>query len=208
MGKESKKYPMSSSVVIVVGVGLLLILAIILACANILLFASGSYFHEEIKPYEVGVQTQGGRVKAIVGPGTYSDIGWDVGIERISCAAIPFTVKDPEVITRDRQRIAIAIGGDIFRSCDKEFIEEIWPVYQQIYLEDDALLDRIKLITLQATKSCVDDYDANAILGNSNVDVENCIDEGLDELAKGYGLRVENASIYEVALTSDPGASK
>jgi hypothetical protein len=201
MDEEPRKYPRSSSVVIVVSVGLLLVLAIILACANILLFASGSYFHEEIKPYEVGVQTQSGRIKAIVGPGTYSDIGWDVGIEHISCETIPFTIEDPEVITKDRQRIAITVSGDSFRSCDKEFIEEIWPVYQRLYLEDDVLLDRIMNLSLQAMKSCVDDYDSDVILEGGNADLEVCIDDQLNALGEVYGLRIENLHIQETAAS-------
>ena len=131
-----------------------------------------------------------------------------MGIEHVSCEAIPFAVEDPEVITKDRQRIAITIGGDVLRSCDKEFIEETWRQFQKIYLEDDVVLHRMGQIAIQAVKSCVGDYDADAILEGSNTDIESCIDENLNWLAEAYGLRVENVSIREVALTSEPDTSK
>lgn len=201
MGEEAKEYPKGLLVIIVLVVGLLSVSIIVLACVALLFFSSGSYFNEEIKPYEIGVQTQSGMVKAVVGPGTYSDIGWDVGIEHISCEAIPFAVEDPEVITKDRQRIAITVGGDLFRSCDKEFIKETWPIYQQRYLKDDALLNRIQDITLQAMKSCVDDYDSDVILTSADTGLEICIDNQINALAEPHGLRIENLRIQEIAAS-------
>jgi hypothetical protein len=201
MGEEAKEYPKGLSAIIVIVVVLLSAFIIVLACVALLFFSSGSYFNEEIKPYEVGVQTQSGMVKAIVGPGTYSDIGWGVGLERISCEAVLFAIEDPEVITKDRQRIAIAISGDILRSCDKEFIEETWLAFRQLYLEDDALLNRTQSLSLQAIKSCVDDYDSDVILEGGNAGLEICIDDQLNALAGGYGFRIENLRIQETAAS-------
>ena len=89
---------------------LILILAVI-AFLVVLSFAGRfGYFFRTIEHQEVGVQFRGGRIYNIVGPGVYSDVGLFVALQEVSGQAIPFTVSDEEIITRDKQRIGIVVS--------------------------------------------------------------------------------------------------
>src|SRR5215203_6720813 len=73
------------------------------------------YFFERVSASEVGVQFVSGRIRDVVGPGVYSDAGLFVDMERISIQSVAFSVSDPELITKDKQRIGVVVTGDVFR---------------------------------------------------------------------------------------------
>ena len=74
-------------VILFVGVPLVLVLT-----------SQFAYFLVRVEPQEVGVQFQGGQIKDIVGPGVYSDFGLYVELRKVSSQAIPFNVRDEEII--------------------------------------------------------------------------------------------------------------
>ena len=88
----------------------------------------------------------------VVGPGIYSDVAWFANMERVSIEAITFSVSDPEVVTKDSQRVGFVVSGDAFRPDIGEvgIYESLWPKYRNLYLNNDALLNRITDLTLQA----------------------------------------------------------
>ena len=73
------------------------------------------YFFRVVNPDEIGVKFQAGTLDDVVGPGVYSDFGLFVSLRTISTRALSFQVTDPEIITRDKQRIGLVVSGDIFR---------------------------------------------------------------------------------------------
>jgi uncharacterized membrane protein YqiK len=127
------------------------------------------YFFERVDPQEVGVRFRGGRIYQVVGPGVYSDIGWFADIQKVSIEALTFSVQDPEVVTKDRQRVGFLVSGDVFRPSIGETgtYEALWPKYRNLYLSDEALQTRINDLALQALKSCVGDRTFNDnVIGN------------------------------------------
>jgi regulator of protease activity HflC (stomatin/prohibitin superfamily) len=164
------------------------------------------YFLERVEETEVGVQFVSGRIKGIVGPGVYSDAGLFVEMKRVSSQAVAFSVTDEELITRDKQRIGLTVTGDIFRPglIDADVIRSLWAEYNQLYLNDEAAQRRIEDRARQAMKVCVGNRNFDdAVIGTARDELRNCIDDGVNELAANFGLRVDNVAVPEVFISPD-----
>jgi hypothetical protein len=190
---------------IVILVGVVIGLIIILAIAG-----QHMYLFTRVDQQEVGVRFRGGKIYQIVGPGVYSDMAIYARLEKVSSEGVPFAVEDPEVITLDRQRVGLKVSGDVFRpnfsQADK--LQELWPTYRQLYLSDEALLERTQNLTLQSMKSCVGDRTFNDnVIGSARDELRVCIDTELSELAASYGLDVKNVAVPNVILSAEVQAS-
>jgi hypothetical protein len=189
--------------------GSTIVVGIALFAAVLLIYVFSSqffYFFERINEGEVGVKFRGGRIADVVGPGVYSDFGLFVEMRRVSSLAVPFTVSDEELITKDKQRIGLVVTGDIFRPGvnQKALLQEHWAQYSQLYIEDEAVRSRISDRARQAMKVCVGDrtFDA-AVIGSARDDLRACIDTELSDLASNFGLEVENVAVPEVLISSE-----
>src|SRR5688500_10848538 len=92
------------------------IIVVVIVAVIVLVFSSQFYYlFQRVEEQEVGIQFESGRIVNIVGPGVYSDFGLYVELTKVSSQAIPFTIEDQEIITRDKQRIGLVVSGDIFR---------------------------------------------------------------------------------------------
>lgn len=164
------------------------------------------YFFERVSANEVGVQFISGRIKDVVGPGVYSDAGLFVDLQPISTESVAFSVSDPELITKDKQRIGVVVTGDVFRPGleGKDKIMQLWAEYSSLFISDDAARVRIEDRARQSMKVCVGDrnFDDN-VIGTGRDDLRNCIDDELNELAANYGLRVDNVVVPEVILSPE-----
>ena len=162
------------------------------------------YFFERVDEQEVGVQFQSGKISGVVGPGVYSDFGLFVEMERVSSQAIPFEVTDPEIITKDKQRIGLVVSGDIFRPtlANGSLIQEGWSKYRGLYLDDIVASERVQSFTRQSMKVCVGDrtFDDN-IIGTARDALRACIDDELNQLTFELGLKVDNVVVPEVILS-------
>jgi hypothetical protein len=168
------------------------------------------YFFVRVDQQEVGVRFRGGKIYQVVGPGVYNDVALYAKLEKVSSEGVPFAVEDPEVITLDRQRVGLKVSGDVFRPNENQTdkLQELWPVYRQLYLSDAALLDRIQNLTLQSMKSCVGDRTFNDnVIGSARDELRVCIDTELSELAASYGLDVKNVAVPNVILSAEVQAS-
>jgi hypothetical protein len=123
---------------------------------------------------------------------------------RTSAAPGPFTVTDEEIITKDKQRIGLVVSGDIFRPNAKQAdqIERYWAQYRQIYLDDELARNRVQDLARQSMKVCVGDstFD-DSIIGTARDDLRSCIDTELSELARNFGLEIDNVVVPEVILS-------
>jgi len=186
-----------------------MIVAAIIFIAAIFVFVFSSqffYFLEKVDAQEVGVQFQSGRIKNIVGPGIYSDVGLFVEMKRVSSQAVPFSIVDEELITADKQRIGLVVTGDIFRPglSHKDQIEQLWAQYNQLYTDDEAARERIGNRAKQAMKVCVGDRNFNeAVIGTARDELRNCIDTELDKLASNFGLSVQNVAVPDVVVSPE-----
>jgi hypothetical protein len=182
------------------------ILALIVFLVVVSFAGRFAYFFRTVEQQEVGVQFRGGRIHNIVGPGVYSDVGLFVRLEEVSSQAIPFSVRDEEIITRDKQRIGIVVSGDIFRPnfMDRDKILLLWAQYRGVYLNDDLALARVQDLARQSMKVCVGDrtFDDN-IIGTSRDELRACIDDELNRLAGQFALRIENLVVPEVVLSPE-----
>lgn len=182
-------------------------LALALVAIFVLSFSSQFfYFLERVEESEVGVQFVSGRIKNIVGPGVYSDAGLFVEMVRVSSQAVAFAVTDAELITRDKQRIGLTVTGDIFRPglTEADVIRSLWAEYNQLYINDEAAQRRIEDRARQAMKVCVGNRNFDdAVIGTARDELRNCIDDGVNELASNFGLRVDNVAVPEVIISPD-----
>ncbi len=164
------------------------------------------YFFEKVDAQEIGVQLQSGEIKGVVGPGVYSDSGLFVELQRISTHAIPFSVTDPEIITKDKQRIGLTVSGDIFRpnASQTDIIQNLWAQYKEVFLNDSLAISRVDDLAQQAMKVCVGDrnFDDN-IIGTARDELRNCIDDELNGMANNLGLNVQNLVVPEVILSPE-----
>src|SRR5690554_4245177 len=187
------KRPTISGRAVSIGVGIFVLV--------ILVFAFSSqffYFFERVDESQVGVQFVSGRIKNIVGPGVYSDAGLFVDIKRISSKAVPFSVTDQELITRDKQRIGLIVTGDVFRPnvAQADLIRNLWGEYSELYLNDEAARIRIEDRAKQAMKVCVGNRSFDdSVIGTGRDELRECIDDELNKLADNYGLTVDNVAV-------------
>ncbi len=167
------------------------------------------YFFEQVAPEEVGVQVQGGQITDVVGPGVYSDVGLFVDILRVSSQSVPFVVTDPELITKDKQRIGLTVAGDAFRPgvAEKDLLRSNWAQYSALYQNDDLLRLRMEERARQAMKVCVGDrtFD-DAVIGTARDELRQCITNEIDEMASNYGVNVANVAVPDVILLPDAQA--
>lgn len=183
------------------------IIVVVVIVAILLAFSSQFfYFFERVDEQEVGVQFESGRITGIVGPGVYSDFGLFVDMVRVSSQAIPFFVTDEEIITKDKQRIGLVVSGDIFRPnlAQKDTLQRLWAQYKDTYLDNTLAQTRVENLARQSMKVCVGDrtFDDN-IIGTARDELRACIDTELSELARNFGLEIENVVVPEVILSPE-----
>jgi hypothetical protein len=186
----------------------IVIAVIVIAVIFFLMIFSGQFYYafERVDEQEIGIQFQGGRINNVVGPGVYSDFGLYVDLVRISTQAVPFSVQDDEIITLDKQRIGLVVTGDIFRPGinERDTIRQLWAQYRVYYLDDALVQTRVQELAKQAMKVCVGDrtFDDN-VVGTARDVLRSCIDTEVSELAKNFGLNVDNVVVPEVILSPD-----
>jgi hypothetical protein len=169
-----------------------------------------SYFLARVDPQEVGVRFRGGRIVEVVGPGVYNDIALYADIKRVSSEAVAFSVEDPEVITLDRQRLGLKVSGDAFRPGVLDFgqLQQLWPLYQGLYLSDEALRTRVNDFALQAMKVCVGERSFNDnVIGAARDEVRICIDNEISDLASSLGIEIQNVTVPNIILSEEVQAS-
>lgn len=183
---------------------------VFLALILLLLAASFSrrffYLFSKVDQQEVGVQFRGGKIHDIVGPGVYSDFGLFVEMKRVSSQAVPFSVRDEEIITSDKQRLGLVVSGDIFRPglANKDLLNQHWAQYSGIFLDDELVRSRVSDFTRQAMKVCVGERTFNdSIIGSARDVLRSCVDEELSATAANLGLQIENVVVPEVVLSAE-----
>ena len=186
--------------IIIVLVGLVVIAVLISIAGDFV------YVLQTVEQQEVGVQIRGGRIHEIVGPGVYSDVGVFVSLVKVSSQAIPFSVSDEEIITKDKQRIGLVVSGDIFRPglSEKDKIQSLWAQYRGLFLDDSLAQSRVQDFARQSMKVCVGDrtFDDN-IIGTSRDELRSCIDDEVNELASQFGFQIKNLVVPEVVLSPE-----
>lgn len=193
-------------------IGVLAILGYFVASAVL------GYWLEPVGSTQVGIQFQGNKPVNIVGPGIYTDLSPFADITRIETRDQPFTVSDPEVLTKDQQRIGVTASGTVRRpGLEKaDVLLADWGRYSIFYRDDTALVgvpaaDKtpakdglMQALGNQAVKVCVGDLEfSKAVIGSARDVLRECIAKELNDLAAGYGLAVSNIVVPNVMLSAD-----
>lgn len=192
-------------------VNTIVVAAAIIIIALFLLRSVGQFFYflEQVEPQEIGVKLRGGQIVEVVGPGVYSDVGLYANLRRVSSTAVPFTVQDDELITKDKQRIGLVVAGDIFRpgTANTNILLQKWAQYSNIYLSDEAARETITNRVPQAMKICIGDriFD-EAVIGTARDELRICINDQLSKIALEYGLTVSNIAVPNVILLPEAQA--
>ncbi len=186
------------------------IIALIAIIALIVLTSSNLfYIMARVEQQEVGIQFRGGRIVNVVGPGLYSDFGLYVELKKVPSSAVPFTVQDDEIITKDKQRLGIVVSGDIFRPnlAQADILKNNWAQYSELYLREQILKDRVENLARQAAKVCIGERTFNDnVIGTARDVLRECIDEELSQLAQNYGLQIANVVVPNVILSPEAQA--
>lgn len=166
------------------------------------------YWFNRVEEDEIGVQFKSGRIENVVGPGVYSEVGLYVDLETVSRSGVNYSISDPEIITKDKQRIGLVISGDVFRPTDFDIIRSNWSAYRNLYTSDESLTARIGDLSKQAMKVCVGDrtFD-DAIVGTARDALRACIDEEVNTLASPFGLEIRNLVVPDVILSPEVQAA-
>ncbi|NLE43280.1 MAG: SPFH domain-containing protein [Chloroflexi bacterium] len=181
-------------------------IAVVLLAIVFGLLSPHLYLFTQVEAQQVGVRFRAGRIYEVVGPGVYSDFGWYANLRKVSMEAVTFSVSDPEVVTSDRQRIGLAVSGDVFRPsiAESDVLIRLWPEYQRLYLSDELLKTRVTDLTLQAIKSCAGSRTFNDnVIGAGRDALRVCVDTEVNELASNLGLTVKNVAIPNVILSPE-----
>lgn len=190
---------------IVIAVIVVVVLAIFAAFGS-----QHSYFFVKVDSQEVAVRFRRGNIYRVDGPGVYTDVALYAKIEKVSTQAVTFSVSDPEVVTKDRQRVGFEVSGDVFRPSfgESEIYQEKWAMYRTYYLSDEALRLRVTDLARQALKSCVGDRTFNDnVIGSARDELRTCIDEELDTLVGELGVDIKNVAVPNVILSAEVQAS-
>lgn len=179
------------------------------------LFGAFGYFLVNVHSDEVGIKFDMNQPIEVVGPGVYNDWGPGnlfryKGITMINVSALPFQASDPEVLTKDRQRIGIVVTGTVTRpgAANPQTLLDLWSSYRRFYQSDKDINEAgkglMQYLSGQAMKVCVGErtFD-NAIVGNARDDLRQCIEQELDKLAGGYGLNTANIVIPDVPISTE-----
>jgi hypothetical protein len=189
-----------------------IVIGVVAVIAAITIFSFGSqffYLFKRVDAQEIGIQFTSGRIKNVVGPGVYSDFGLFVSMVKVSSQAIPFSVDDAEIITKDKQRMGALVSGDIFRpgETEKDVLRENWSKYRGLYTDDVALVSKVQDFARQAMKVCIGgrSFDDNTI-GSARDELRACIDKELNDLAQAVGLTVRNVVVPNIILSPEAQA--
>jgi hypothetical protein len=188
---------------------LVLVIAAAVFLAVLALASPYYYLFKQVREDQVGVKIRGGQIVGVVPPGIYSDVGMFVRMDTYSTQEYKFSATDPEVITKDTQRIGVTVSGSVFRPsiADEARVRLLWTQYKLIYVNDEALQTKMNDLSFQAMKVCVGDRIFNdAVIGSDRDALRTCIDEELNKLAAAYGLTIRNLVVPNVALQPEAQA--
>lgn len=141
----------------------------------------------------------------------------------VKVEGLDFTASDPEVLTKDRQRIGVSVRGVVLRPGlkDPSILLNYWSTYGQFYKSDALLVGSkvkdkdasgkeierevpglIQSLSQQAMKVCVGELNfEQAAVGAARDVLRDCIDKELDKPSIGYGLEVRNIVVPNIVLS-------
>lgn len=181
---------------------------ILIALVVVFIFLRAFWYFQVIENDEVGIKIKAGQITGIAQPGIAYDFGLFVQLVKIKTSAVAITVEDQELITSDKQRIGLQVTADVFRPTQADIVSANYSRYKSLYVDDDALRNRMQAFTNQAMKVCVGDKKFDeAVIGSARDALRTCIDEELSALTEPLGLEVRNVAVPQVIISPEVQAA-
>lgn len=176
------------------------------------------YIFYRVGENEIGVVLKESRVSQVIGPGIYNDPfnAW-ANIVTVKVEGLRFVAEDPELITRDTQRIGVRVSGTVHRpNVDKApTYFELWSQYRTIFVDDAALVGTVREdgthtdstmtdLSKQSMKVCVGERTFDeAVIGEARNDLAKCIEDALNVRVASFGLVVRNVTVPNVIISPE-----
>ncbi len=188
-----------------------IVAVVFLLIVSVIILSSCGYFFYEVQANEIGIKFKESRVVEIVSPGRYTEFGLWLDMQTVKVEGLQFCSSDPEVLTKDQQRIGLEVCGTVIRPGMEmaATYPDLWGRYRTFLTSDEALIGpspdgRASLmdqLTRQAMKVCVGGrpFIEAAVCGSRDV-LRQCIDEKVSEMATPYGLGVQNIVVPNISL--------
>ncbi len=206
-------------------VGGMIALVVMLLLFTIFETMSGGmgYWQKPVLSDEVGIRIVKNEPVEVLGPGVYNDFGpfnWFQykDIKTIKVNAIPFSIADKEVFTKDRQKLGVLITGNVIRPKNSGILIGNWASYRQYYENDVLLVGKTdgvgdKAVHTpglmddqgnQAAKVCIGDKNFDdLVIGSARDVLKECVEAELTKLLSGFGLSVANIVVPNFILSPE-----
>lgn len=131
---------------------------------------SGCYF-TNVESSEVGIETSRGSITDIKAPGGHQSINPFAQLTLMDVSAKTFEWDDPDLVTRDKQPIGVAIAVTFARKRDSESVRLMWERYRSEATSDEALSQQVKNRIPAVAKTVTARYTLDQLLGTGSDDV-------------------------------------
>lgn len=163
---------------------------------------TGCYF-ESVESSEMGVETNRGSVTDIKTPGGHQSINPFTELNIIDVSAKTYEWDDPDLVTRDKQPIGVAIAVTYARKRDKDNIRLMWDQYRSEAVSDASLELQVKNRIPAVAKNVTTRYTLDQLLGTGGTedggrsvvqrDLQELLEPELDEFGvQLLDIRVSN----------------
>lgn len=174
------------------------LIALVLLAAVLL---TGCYWNDEVQTHEVGAQMEKNAIRACVGPGVYTDLGYFADIKRYSVATLTFEVEDPEVATADNQLVGVRITIQARRMADCDSVKAFFSNWANL-IDDNKLQETIDATTREGLKNGARQFTLTQLLNDRNGLADAIIKQvSLD--AGEYHTEIVNVTIENIAIAPE-----
>lgn len=172
-------------------------LFILLVLVGLALSTSACYLNEQVHNDQIGVQLDGGRIKAIVSPGIYTDMGFFADLRQIPAGTLTFDVTDPEVLTKDNQPVGETVTIQARRNPDSQSVINLMTNWSAL-VNDDVLKTTVTSTALEGMKVGTRAFTLPELLDDRN-GLANSVQKQLQDDADKYGVTIVNVIISNIA---------
>lgn len=134
-----------------------------------LLALTGCYFGN-VESSQVGVETNRGLVTDIKGPGGHQSIGPFTELSLIDVSAKTLEWDDPDLVTRDKQPIGVAIAVTYARKRDRDSVLLMWNQYRSEATSDASLEQQVRNRIPAVAKNVTTRYTLDQLLGTGGTE--------------------------------------
>jgi len=132
----------------------------------VMLSVSGCYWNRQVESSEVGLKMDDGvSIAAVVGPGRYTNMSWFGEMKILDVSAKTLEWSDPDLVTKDKQPIGIAVGVTYARLRDSDSVKHMWSHYNSEAIDDASLALQVANRIARSVKEVTTSFTLDEMLG-------------------------------------------